>query len=125
MRRRIDKCCAGDKFKSLGFLLLSHLLDFAALVLNLLLLLLQLALGLLILHLPVLHLVANHISAAGAEGAANCSSCARMTHRGPDDCAGAGAEQGAYTRTFFALAQRLSGTSRNQECCGERQCRGS
>jgi hypothetical protein len=94
----------GEQIKSLGFLLLFHLLDFSALVLNFLLLLLHLALSLLILNLPVLKLVANHISAARSERAANRRSCAGMTNRGTDNGAGASTEQGAHASTLFALA---------------------
>jgi hypothetical protein len=104
--------------RSLGFLLLSHLFDFAPLVFNFLLLLLQLALSLLVLYLPILHLIANHVSATSAEGAANCRSCAGVADRGADDCAGAGAKKGAYACTFLALAQGLPRASCNQQCRG-------
>jgi hypothetical protein len=109
----------------LGFLLLSHLLYFAALIFDLLLLLLQLALRLLILYLPVLQLIANHVSAASTEGSTNCGSCARMTDSGADYCAGASAEQRAYTSTFLAFGERLSRASRHQQGRRERQCRRS
>jgi hypothetical protein len=69
-------------------LLLFHLLDFAALIFDLLLLLLQLALRLLILYLTVLQRVANHVSAAGAERATDSGASTRMTNRGADYSAG-------------------------------------
>jgi hypothetical protein len=115
----------GGQFNLLGFLLLSHLLYLLALIFNLLLLLLQLALRLLILHLTVLQLVAYQVSAACAEGATDCRSCARVTHRSADYCTSAGAQQSAYAGTFFALTERLSRTSRNEQGCRERQCRRS
>jgi len=79
------------------------LLYFTALVFNLLLLLLQLTLRLLILYLTVLQFIANHVSTTSAERATNCGSGTRMTHRGADYRASAGAQQSTHASTFFAL----------------------
>jgi hypothetical protein len=110
----------GRRFDLLGLLFLFHLLYLSALVFDLLLLLLQLALRLLSLDLLVLHFIANHVSAGCAQSATNCGARARMTDRGTDYCASASAQESADAGTFFALAERLPRTSRNQK--GRREC---
>jgi hypothetical protein len=114
---------AADNRKLFGFPLLVHLFYLLALIFNLLLLLLQLALGLLILYLLVLQLIANQISAAGAERATDCRACRRMTHRGTDYSPSTTTQQSADAGAFFALAQRLPRASCNQQGRGERQRR--
>jgi hypothetical protein len=120
-----ERCGAAGNAKLFGFLLLFHLFYLLALVLNLLLLLLQLALRLLSLYVLVLHFVADYISAGSAQSAANCGSGTRMAHRGADYRSGAGTQQSADARAFFALAQRLSRAACNEQGCRERQRRRS
>ena len=102
-------------FASFGPLLLPDVLDLLALVLKLLLLLCELALGLFVSNHLILQLIANHGAAGRAQTASNSCTRGGMAHGGTDYRARAGAKQCPYSRSFFALGQRLS------TACGDEQ----
>jgi hypothetical protein len=89
-------------------LLLLHLFDLLTLVLEFLLLLLNLALRLLILYLSVLQFVANDVAARCSHTATDRGTCRRMAHSRADYRSRTGTEQSAHASAFFALTQRLS-----------------
>ncbi|HTW89532.1 MAG TPA: hypothetical protein VMD75_16160 [Candidatus Binataceae bacterium] len=72
-------------------MLLSHLFNLLALLLELLLLLLDGLLGLRLLIFVILHLVTDYEASPGAERATNRGSCRRMTYRRADNRTATGA----------------------------------
>jgi hypothetical protein len=97
-----------------NLLRLLHLLqslDFATLLLKLLLLLLKLHLGLLVGDFLVLQLVADCKAGDTAERAADCGSRRRASGCSADYGARTGTERGAAEGAFLAGGQRLAGAS--------------
>jgi hypothetical protein len=108
-----------------SLLLFPHLLQFAALLLDLLLLLLDLTLSLLLLLLLVLHRVADRVSAYRPHRATDRRASARMTDRGTDDSAGSGTQYAATQGALFASAKRLSAASGQKRYDDQRTKQGS
>src|SRR5437764_1358223 len=90
-----------------GLLLVLHLLDLAALTLDLLLLLLHLVLRLLLLGFRVLHRVAHSIAAKTAHCTAYGGAGCRISNGIADQRAGTGAQNRTATRVFLTRRERL------------------
>ncbi|HLX38738.1 MAG TPA: hypothetical protein VKR29_13090 [Candidatus Binataceae bacterium] len=100
-----------ERAELLRLLLILHLLDLPALLLDLLLLRIHLLLGLLIGILIVLELIAYRITGRAAQSRANQRACRRMAHRGSDQRAAHTSNTGTAQSSFFASAERLSAAS--------------
>jgi hypothetical protein len=105
-----------------SFLILLQLLNLSALLLDLLLLLLYLLLGLLIGGFLILHLVADHITGHAAERAADSCTRSGRSDCGTDNRASRRADTCAAEGTLFTGAERLSGTSGEDEKRYQSKC---
>ncbi|HXZ89014.1 MAG TPA: hypothetical protein VEF07_10600 [Candidatus Binataceae bacterium] len=98
-----------------GFLLLLHLLDLLALLLDFLLLGLELGLRLLLTDFLVLHLVADECAADSANSAADRGADSRSTNGSTNYRACRGSYATTDERSFFAGAERLPRASRQRD----------